>query len=217
MEIEGAKDNQPGRKRRRSSLSLGLLLIAVLLIGLIGFLWMRKMQERQEFVSNVDAATGYQCRFTVDADWKIERAPPSRQGDIQVEVARFDPLPPGPIHQWINDRILHRAPRSLNHGIWLMTSPQQTAQLPLRGGYPDLRRWHPSSARNMIIDGCASTLATFTGPRRSPFKFTRLYVITPDHTVVYNVDFAYLKKGDQMDKEVQEIIRSFHVKKLGKR
>jgi hypothetical protein len=215
MDTARSQDNQSGRKRRRSLLPLGVLFIAVVLIGLAGFLWMRKMQERKEFVSKVDAATGYQCRFTMGADWKIERGTPAGEGYSQVD--QFQPPPPGPIQQWINDHLLHRPPLSANHGIWLMTYPYQTALgFPLRGGYPDLSQPNPSSSRNLIIDDCPSTLTTFTNPRNPSFNMTTLFVITPDHKVVYHVEAAYPANGDQIDREVQEIIRSFHVGKVGK-
>lgn len=216
MDTEGSSDNQLGRKRRRSLLPLGVLLFALLVFGLAGFLWVRETQERKEFFSKVDAATGYQCRFTMGADWKIERGTPSGEGYSQVD--QFQPPPPGPIQQWINDHLLHRPPLSANHGIWLMTYPYQTALgFPLQNGYPDLGQPNPSSSRNLIIDGCHSTLTTLTYSGKRSIHSTSLFVITPDHKVLYNVLATSPAKGDQIDREVQEIIRSFHIEKVGKR
>ena len=84
---------------------------AVLIVG-VGALCLLvvKIQERKEFIGNMDQKSGFRCRFTLASSWK-------RDGDVSLSISGlqtggsrdvFTP-PENPLWQWINRRMLHKS------------------------------------------------------------------------------------------------------------
>lgn len=214
-------DRRPlrGKRRKRSSRFPVVLSIAVLLVGLSGFFWAKKMQERTEFVSDVERTTGYRCRFTIGAGWKHSQEDSLLMvsSDLGNPPDRFSPPPPNPLLQWISLHLLHRpTPQSEPAAISLFVEATGSpAEAPLQNGYPEFpEATPPLSKRYLIIDGCRSTLATYPYSGTSTGHETHLLICTPDHKVIFQFIAYSSMQGDQTDRELQEIIRSFHMEQV---
>lgn len=215
METARTGDNQTKRKSKRK---LRVLLVAVLLVGLAGFLWARKMLERKEFVSQIDPVSGYRCRFTVGAGWKQGGA--GIGDEAIVEAFHFIPPPGNPVLQWIADHLLHHSPSNAADNsieVDVISIPNGTS-LPLRNGYPDASIWGPNlSERHFKIDGCLASVATIKYFSVSSSGYlTGLLIYTPDEKRFYEGIAVYSTRGDATDREMQQIIRSFHIEKVDK-
>lgn len=213
MDTEGKGDNHLRRRRRRAVRPLFVLLVALLLIGLAAFSCLWKMQEREEIVSRVDPTTGYRCRFTVGADWT------QRSNPFHVLPYEFEQHPANPIRQWISEHLFRRALPHRKHSLiqFYAIGGYRAAFVPLNDGYPDAHYWHAGrSVRHLKIDGCPATAVTYSNPGEYFPEETDFLICTPDFKVVYQVLAYYSEAGDATDREMQEIIRSFHVEKVDK-
>lgn len=221
MDTERSGDNQPQRRRKRPVRPLIVLLAAVLLVGSAGFLWMRKMQERKEFVSDVEPATGYRCRFTIGVGWKHNREDRRFVGswDVGMPPDRFSSTPSNPLLQWITGHLLHRPqaeadPAEISLFVEAIGSPAEASFL---NGYPDRPEVTPPlSKRHLIIDGCRAILETHPYSGTSTAHETDLVICTPDRKVFFEVISYSSMQGDPADRELEQIIRSFHIEKVSK-
>jgi hypothetical protein len=187
-----------------------------------------KMQERTEFVGKVDPNSGYRCRFTVPASWQHYNRP--RYSDEQdiMDGSYFVPLAKSPVRQWIETHFLlasrtagrslisERAP--LDYHATHLSPTYRTVHI--QGGYPEItevRSWK-ISREHLRIDGYAATLSRVDVPiwnRSRTDHGIWLVVYLPDQATVYVVGNPSVSPDfEQMAREMQMIISSFHVEKV---
>lgn len=207
------------KPRNRSPWRAFFLLGVLLVMGLLTWIFIGKARERKEFVSKVDPATGYRCRFTIGAGWKHTREDRRfmGNGDFGNPPDRFLSAPSNTLLQWITVHLLHRSqspsePAEISLFVQATSSQNEVA---LQDGYPAVPPVTPPlSEHHLIIDDCRATLETYPYPGTSTAHETDLLICTPDRKAVFQLIAYSAMQGDGTDREMQEIIRSFHIEKV---
>lgn len=179
---------------------------AVLVVGIVAaWFFVGKTHRRQEFVCDFGSAHGYQCRFMLGAGWRVEEV--STDNEIY-----FFHSPSDPVQRWLQDHLLHRSSDD-----YIQFRPQpiiDPKHVTFQNGYPAI----PGNAvpkRHLIIDGCPATVETYQSSESPSTWKTQLFLYSPNKKMYYEVVTGSYRKGDQIDSEMQAIIASFHVDKVG--
>jgi hypothetical protein len=213
-------DNMVSRSRWKS-----LTTPVAVLVGVVGVcLFLCKMRERKEFVSNV--INGYRFRCTLSTDWKpteVFNMPPGL-----IEEAVFFARPPL-IQEWIVTHVCHQSPSTLDavYGQQSLQLEIETGKvIPgmfLQDGYPELDPRASETVASTIlpsrhyrIDGCLATMTGYdTLYHGRTLRYTILLVCTPDYRSEYTVmSYSTPERSDLVDPEMQAILTSFHVEKV---
>ncbi len=196
------------------------VLAAVLMVGAAGTcLWISKMRERKEFVSN--AVDGYRFRCTLSPDWRFQQNVGSNPQNWMKEYV-FSPSR-SPLREWLATHLFLQPPST---GNIVNQRPRLILGLEtrIRGGYIDLRSGYPelaagSHTKHFRIDNCPATITeldmlTIGIPGNYP-HYSYLLVCTPDYQNTYYVVSAALPPySDQIDREMQAIISSVHIERV---
>ena len=206
-----------GQARKKS---LGVLVVVLGLGTIVSLVIVGKMRERRPFVGKVVA--GYQCRFTLATDWKPVEDSSNVTTDMP-EYHAFTGIEP-PIRVWISTHIFHRsrtAPRALEPTLVMETDSAHGRPdvIQIRQGYPEpnlLGFGQVLAERHLQIDGCQATVVRIElalgGP---PIRGTFLCVSTPGASYTYLIgSVSDIPNSDRADREMQEIVTSFHIDKL---
>ena len=191
-----------GGRLPRSSCAATLLVGVVALCFIIG-----KAFQRTEFISYVDPVSGYRCRFTFNSAWKtVDVGPPSvTRGPDYVF---FGPSR-NPIQQWIAVHLFHEQTTSgAPPGIYLTTV--------INGPSTALGRQEQiQSKRHFMIDGCPAVVLQCTEePLGEPPGHTHFWVFVPHQSIHFEIDATIDSPDtDDVDKEMQAVIASFHVER----
>jgi hypothetical protein len=187
------------RSRRTPIIAIPLVLM-VGGLALSGFV--RKAQERQEFVGPVDPATGYRCRFTLATEWK-------RDGNTFTA--------PLPIYQRINRFLFHR-PTDDPPTIWLdrFSVKEHSGRFSLVDEYPELHTDLPARVivqSRVQIDGYPATRGEWgIGPVKPTNRTAFLLVYVPKASTVYQL-MGWSQGSHQAADEMAALIDSFHIEK----
>jgi hypothetical protein len=198
-------------------------LIAILAMLAVGVAWscllVGKARERKEFVSPVDNA-GYRYRFTMSSAWKNDIVRYWDNIGVPMPELSFSSPAPNPERRWINDHLLHIPPSNPDKIYLRQELPLRSAGVrsSIVDGYPEPFDWFPTqrrSIRHFRIDGYPATSDECDIAR---FHLESLLVYVADHRRVYEVTgVSESANHDQLHREMQAIIDSFHIEKVGKR
>ncbi|MCW3097485.1 MAG: hypothetical protein JWL77_3103 [Chthonomonadaceae bacterium] len=173
-------------------------------------LFLRKVTQRTTFFGETDPASGYRCRITLPSDWK-QKARLREMADNSFFVASSS----SPLQQWIESRLLHR-PASRPTTIYLSHSALRGFRL--TGGYPEptfVGQARLLTHRHLDVDGYHATMIRMNYPALASLHSEVLFVYAPDHSTVYTVyGSAAASHEEQLDREMQGVIASFHVEKV---
>jgi hypothetical protein len=178
-------------------------------------LFLRKIQQRKAYVSEIDPASGYRCRFTISAAWNIDVPTVWDSSGEDMGCASFTASPPGPVSRWISARLLHRPPSDPAR-IHLAISTLDRFPRGLKDGYPravSFSRSQPLVLQHLHIHGCPATLCQSEGKRYGkPCRATFLFVYAPTPKMMYVVfGLSDISNSDQIYREIQDIGASFRV------
>lgn len=203
-----------------------LFVISVfLLCSIVAFsLILVKAHERKEFVGKRDATSGYRCRFALSSSWQQKHtfAHPVFMLDNEV----FSPVQPSPILQWLKSTLL---PRSTRAGISADEVPPERIVLMtfrskqffefehIKDGYPEFGLSDGDRLlmqRHIRIDGYPATVrSTERRDDGKLYRQTSLWVCVYDQSILIRIDgSAEANTSDHLDREMQAIISSFHVR-----
>jgi hypothetical protein len=210
-------------KQARGKKPLAFLFVALSVGVVVSWTFVRKAQERQEFIGKVDPATGYRCRFTLAPHWHCTDHR-SVGNEERTDYDVFSPLPLSALSRWTEAHLFHPATSSTARGpstpseIYLISQPirqQDVGYYHLRNGYPIVDvRGETVSERHFMVDGCHATLSQksfFINPSIEAITFC-LY--TPNRTVMYLLQTNVFLERNNVEREMQAIVASLHIEKV---
>ena len=201
-------------RARRKAVSV----YAAVLVAGVGTLCLLvvKIQERQEFIGNMDQKSGFRCRFTLASSWKRDGT--TSLSGLQSGGSRdlFTP-PENPLWEWINRRMLHKSSPSPFETYYLDAIANSFGDdSHLVEGYPEFTAKSTDvHTHHLRIDGYPATLVSDTYPQLMYLRRTALLVYAPDHGPIFEVvTYADDSHVDEADQEMKAVVASFHVEKV---
>lgn len=198
--------------------------VVALVTGIVATcLLIDKIKERTDVVSK--PVMGYRYHFTRPSDWHIAQDY-SDASHGMPEAYTFVPTP-RPIREWIAVHLFHQPPHSVpfiveqpRYSMETETALAAPHDIQIKSGYPEpdfQGRMQVLSERHLRIDACPATVfrCEMVLQMGTTFHVTMLIVYQPDTGNEYTLQgWAERHYSDQIDREMQAIIASFHVEKV---
>lgn len=173
--------------------------------------------RRIEYVSNIDPNTGYRCRFTIAADWKLYRSPdyPGPNPTI-LDYQTFTPRPKPPLIEWICMRVLHQDLKVKHKDFMMLHCPSEYASaFIVEEGYPqqlDTPAQQVCSRRHMRLDGQPATLTAYAASNNYGYV---LLVKPKQQTIFYEFAFSAEEANvPGLQDEMEQIASYFRLEKV---
>jgi hypothetical protein len=198
------------------------VLATVLVVGAVAACLMIRSgmaTERKELRFERDPVLGCQYRFTVSSNWQVTMPLVGVHSGIPIGDLSLTAAPPTPFRQWMNDHLLRRSssdPASIQTTSYLL---KRARIIRLVNGYPEMRTPPQSRTlehRHLRIDGYPATLSRWEqaiGGKN--YQTTLLSIYFPESSAMYDMyGISDPQNADQIHREIQQIIASFHIEKV---
>lgn len=198
------------RSISRTACCLGAVLTGVLTVGSPADSDASATHPKRKIFLGHPDPKGYRCRFTLAADWQSGDNRDLRHGPVEGQIDRTTLAP----KDWTRS-----APGPGQIALQTFGKSLLPGDVSLRTGYPEPTGWRKDQLithRHLSIDGCPATVikAGWADGGRH-YHETEFYVYVPGRSILYLLHTVPVwPEYDWMDREMQAIIRTFHVEQV---